>query len=235
MTETQDPIPTKLRITTRYSWRCQIRTKTQYPIPPAPTSDTESKPDAPDVTETRDPIPPTTPPDAESKEDAPKGKVWVKTESGMPVLLTEKAVAKQSGSVPDSIIRKGSIVKSSDTDGKTEIQVPKKGRMNFGMLVLIAVLWGHRVTLEGASEFIKWLCGIKYSPTTIMNALTRMGNGFKPFTADILAQLHKAPTVYIDETTFRVGKKRMRSGPLTIHAHSVVSLQRFYAQARLWT
>ena len=40
-----------------------------------------------------------------------------------------------------------------------------------------------------------------------MNALKTMGNGFKPFTDDILAQLRKAPIVYIDETTFRVGKK----------------------------
>lgn len=79
--------------------------------------------------------------------------------------------------------------------------------MNFGILVLIAVLWGHRVTLERVSEFTNWLCGFGYSPSTIMGALKRMGDGFKPFNDDILAQLRKAPTVYIDETIFRVGKK----------------------------
>ena len=199
------------------------------PVPPPP--DVEPKPDAPDVAEsqdstppgtwvttryswpvtsmieTQDPKPPTSPSNSKPRQNASKGKVWVKTESGMQTLLTEKAAAKQSGTVPDSIIRKGSIVKSSNTEGKTEIQIPKEGRKNFGILALIAILWGHRVTLGRVGEFISQLCGFGYSPSTIMNALKMMGTGLKPFTDDILAQLFKAPMVYIDETTFRVGKK----------------------------
>ena len=159
------------------------------------------------MTAEQDPVPDAPPSDADSKQDTPKGKTWVKTESGRQVLLTAKAAAKHPGPVPDSVVRKGSIVKASDTKGKTEIKIPKKGRLNFGVLELIAVLWGHRVTLEGASEIIDWLCRLGYSRTTIMNALSMMSAGLKPFTDDVLAQLLNAPTVYIDETTFRVGKK----------------------------
>ena len=183
VSESQDSKPSGSWATTRYSWPVVSVIKTQDPKPP--TSQSNSKP----------------------RQDASEGKVWVKTESGMQTLLTEKAAAKQSGPVPDSVIRKGSIVKSSNTEGKTEIQIPKEGRMNYGILVLIAVLWGHRVTLGRVGEFMNWLCRFGYSPSTIMGALKRMGNGLKPFTDDILAQLLKAPTVHIDETIFRVGKK----------------------------
>lgn len=139
----------------------------------------------------------------------PDEKVWAKTQSGIRVLCSRATAAMRPGAMPDSAIRKGSVVAASETGGKRQAKIPKKGRMGFVLLNIILVLWHQRVTLGGACNVLDRIYSLSYSPATIMDALTRAAEGLKPFTDDTLKRLYGSAWVGIDETTLYVmGKVR---------------------------
>lgn len=112
-------------------------------------------------------------------------------------------------SVSDSDIRKGSIVHAEEPGGRTSKKIPKKGRMDYSVLSFILSTWFYRATLEGVSGLLNGRYYLNYSRVTIMAALMRAAEAFKPFSADVLKRLLASPNVYIDETILWVKDKRM--------------------------
>lgn len=111
--------------------------------------------------------------------------------------------------VSDSDIRKGSIVHAEEPEGRTSKKIPKKGRMDYSVLSFILSTWFYRATLEGVSGLLNGRYYLNYSRVTIMAALMRAAEAFKPFSDDVLKRLMASANVYIDETSLWVKNKRM--------------------------
>ena len=103
------------------------------------------------------------------------------------------------------------VVEAEDTGGEP-LEVPEKGTPGFNLLHVMLLLWRHRVTVRGTADVLARLYELALSTATVWSALLRMAEALRPEYDAILERIMRSPYVHIDETTLRVGKKKMWCG-----------------------
>ena len=103
----------------------------------------------------------------------------------------------------------GDVMEAEDIDDEEPLEVPEKGTLGFNLLHLMLLLWRHRVTVRGTADVLARLYGLALSTATVWSALLRMAEALRPEYDAILERIMRSPYVHIDETTLRVGKKKM--------------------------
>ena len=102
----------------------------------------------------------------------------------------------------------GDVMEAEDID-EEPLEVPEKGTLGFNLLHVILLLWRHRVTVRGTADVLARLYELALSTATVWSALLRMAEALRPEYDAILERILRSPYVHIDETTLRVGKKKM--------------------------